>query len=48
MNGTTTTYRIDVDDLGEPGRLVDRFAITTGSGFVAAGQLLGGNIQIHS
>jgi hypothetical protein len=48
VNGVTTTYRIDVDDLGEPGRLVDRFAITTGTGFVVAGQLLGGNIQIHS
>ncbi len=48
VNGATTSYRIDVDDLGEPGRLVDRFAITTGTGFFAAGQLLGGNIQIHS
>jgi hypothetical protein len=48
VNGVTTSYRIDVDDVAEPGRLVDRFAIVTGTGFAAAGQLLGGNIQIHT
>jgi hypothetical protein len=47
VSGATTSYRIDVDDIGEPGRLVDHFSITTGSSFVATGPLLGGNIQIH-
>ena len=45
VNGATTRYQIDVDDLGEPG-IADTFAITAGS-FTAAGTLAGGNIQIH-
>jgi hypothetical protein len=47
VNGTQTTYRIEVDDNGEPGRLVDTFTIVTGTGFTAGGPLMGGNIQIH-
>jgi hypothetical protein len=47
VNGTSTHYRIDVDDLGEPGSL-DTFAIQLGNGYVAGGRLLGGNIQIHN
>jgi hypothetical protein len=46
VDGTTTSYRIDVDDLGEPG-LADTFKIQTDSGYTAAGTLRGGNIQIH-
>jgi hypothetical protein len=46
VNGSPTQYRIDVDDLGEPG-ISDTFAITAGS-FTAAGTLAGGNIQIHN
>jgi hypothetical protein len=46
VNGTTTRYQIDVDDLGEPG-IADTFAITAG-GFTAGGTLAGGNIQIHN
>ena len=46
VNGVVTTYRIDVDDSGEP-RTSDRFAIVTASGHVARGTLGGGNIQIH-
>jgi hypothetical protein len=46
VDGVTTTYRIDVDDLGEPGTY-DVFKIQLGNGYVAAGTLLGGNIQIH-
>ena len=46
VNGVKTTFRIDVDDLGEPSR--DRFAITTGTGFSRSGQLTAGNIQLHA
>jgi hypothetical protein len=47
VNGTSTSYRIDVVDLGEPGSL-DTFAIHLGNGYAASGRLMGGNIQIHS
>ncbi|MGH3023923.1 MAG: post-COAP-1 domain-containing protein [Gaiellaceae bacterium] len=47
VNGVLTNYRIDVDDLGEPGAGRDTFKIVTDSGFAAAGVLRGGNIQIH-
>jgi hypothetical protein len=46
VDGVETDYRIDVDDLGEPGTL-DTFKIQTDSGYVAGGVLDGGNIQIH-
>lgn len=46
VNGVETTYRIDVDDGGEPGS-GDTFAIQTDSGYVAAGPLTGGDIQVH-
>jgi hypothetical protein len=42
------TYRIDVDDLAEPGKGKDTFKIQTDSGYVASGILQGGNIQVHS
>jgi hypothetical protein len=48
VNGVLTDYRIDVDDLGEPGRDRDLFGIQTTSGFTAAGVLRAGNIQVHS
>lgn len=47
VDGALTGYRIDVDDLGEPGAGLDTFRIQTDNGFVAAGILAGGNIQIH-
>jgi hypothetical protein len=47
VNGVLTDYRIDVDDLGEPGRDRDLFGIQTTSGFAAAGVLRAGNIQVH-
>jgi hypothetical protein len=47
VNGEDTTYRIDVDDLGEPGAGIDTFRISTGNGFTASGVLAGGSIQIH-
>ena len=46
VDGAVTDYRIDVDDLGEPG-VLDTFKIQTDSGYTAAGRLDGGNIQIH-
>jgi hypothetical protein len=45
VGGVATHYRIDVDDLGEPGTN-DTFKILTDTGYVAAGTLQGGNIQI--
>jgi hypothetical protein len=46
VGGATTTYRIDVDDLSEPGTQ-DTFKIQTDGGYIAVGILEGGNIQIH-
>jgi hypothetical protein len=48
VNGSATTYRIDVDDLAEPGHGADTFRIVIGTGYVASGTLTGGNIQVHS
>jgi hypothetical protein len=47
VNGTPTTYRIDVDDLGEPGTGNDTFKLQTASGYTAGGVIQSGNIQIH-
>ena len=48
VNGTPTTYRISVDDNGEPGAGLDTFTISTGTGYGATGVLTQGNIQVHS
>jgi hypothetical protein len=45
-NGDAVTFRIDVDDNGEPGRN-DRYAIVLSNGHSASGTLTGGNIQVH-
>jgi len=47
VNGTPTTYRISVDDKGEPGAGMDTFTISTGTGYGASGILTQGNIQVH-
>jgi hypothetical protein len=47
VNGQATTYRIDVDDNGEPGKGRDTFKIQTASGYTAGGTLTGGNVQVH-
>jgi Bacterial Ig-like domain (group 1)/Regulator of chromosome condensation (RCC1) repeat len=47
VNGTATTYRIDVDDFAEPGAGSDTFKIQTASGYVASGILTAGNVQVH-
>lgn len=46
INGAETTYRIDVQDIGEPGTGVDSFTIVTTSGYSAGGVLKGGNVQV--
>ena len=48
VNGTETTYRIDVDDYAEPGRGVDTFKLRTSSGYMVTGTITQGNIQAHS
>jgi hypothetical protein len=45
VNGVATTYRIDVDDLGDPGIGRDTFKLQTDAGYTAAGVLTAGNIQ---
>jgi hypothetical protein len=47
VNGVATNYRIDVDDLAEPGQGRDMFRLQTDSGFAAGGPLTAGNVQIH-
>jgi len=47
VNGVATTYKITVDDNGEPGNGTDTFTITTTSGYSASGTLSQGNIQVH-
>ena len=46
VNGVATNYRIDADDLAEPGAGRDTFNIQTDSGFVAGGTITSGNVQI--
>jgi hypothetical protein len=47
QDGVTTNYRIDVDDLADPGAGRDTFKIQTGQGYIAGGVLTAGDIQIH-
>lgn len=47
VNGSQQVeFRVEIDDLGEPGRL-DTFSISW-SGYAAGGTLNGGNVQISS
>jgi hypothetical protein len=46
QDGVATRYRIELTDDGEPGTS-DRIEITTDAGFVAAGVIGGGNLQVH-
>ena len=46
VNGVAVTFRIDVDDPGEPGTS-DTFSIQLSNGYTASGTINGGNIQIH-
>jgi hypothetical protein len=47
VNGTATTYRVDVDDLGQPGAGKDTFQIQTATGYATGGVLARGDVQIH-
>ena len=47
VNGVTENYRIDVDDINEPGIGVDVFSIQTDSYAQQTGILTGGNIQVR-
>jgi hypothetical protein len=47
VNGAATTYRIDIDDLGEPGNGKDTFKIQTASGYTTGGIIIKGNVQVH-
>ena len=47
VNNVVENYRIDVDDLGEPGTGVDAIRIITDS-YATGGTLTGGNIQVHN
>jgi Bacterial Ig-like domain (group 1) len=47
QDGVTTNYRIDVDDLADPGAGMDTFKIQTDQGYIAGGFLTAGNITIH-
>jgi hypothetical protein len=56
VNGTSGTFRVDIEDSGEPGNGVDRFRIRLSgpasydsNAFAANGGLLtAGNIQVHT
>lgn len=47
LNGTQTTYVIDVNDYADPGAGSDTFNIVTGNGFTRGDVITSGNIQIH-
>jgi Beta-propeller repeat len=47
QNGEATSYRIDVEDLGERGGGQDSFRIETTSGYRAGGVLKSGKIQVR-
>ncbi|MGB2874581.1 MAG: post-COAP-1 domain-containing protein [Gaiellaceae bacterium] len=46
VDGVATTYRIHVEDGGEPGAGVDTFTIQTQNGYSASGPLTAGNVQV--
>jgi len=52
INGTDVTYMVEVSDIAEPGRGVDKFSIELSNGYKAGftyndGPIAGGNIQLH-
>lgn len=48
INGAAGTYIVDLEDLNEPGKGADSFALTLSNGYTAFGKLAGGNLQIHT
>jgi hypothetical protein len=52
INGVDGTYIVEVSDIDEPGRGVDKFSIELSNGYEAGfnygdGPIAGGNIQLH-
>ncbi len=47
VNGEATTYRIHVEDAGEPGSGLDTFTVQTASGYLTGGTLKSGNVQVR-
>jgi hypothetical protein len=47
QNGVRTTYRIDVDDVAEPGKGRDTFRLQTAAGYTGGGVITSGNIQVR-
>jgi hypothetical protein len=47
QNGQEITFRVDVDDLANPGAGRDTFTIQTDGGYLATGVLTEDNIEIH-
>jgi hypothetical protein len=47
IDGTPTTYRIDIADNNDPGTDADTFRIHLATGYLAGGTLTHGNIQTH-
>jgi hypothetical protein len=48
VDGVPTEYRIDVNDVDEPGAYLDMFLIQTREGYSAGGVVTNGNIQVHT
>jgi hypothetical protein len=46
-NGTTTSFQITVQDIGDPGSGPDTFSIQLGTGYSRSGVVQGGAIEIH-
>jgi hypothetical protein len=47
VDKVATNYRIDVDDVADPGALSDTFTIDTDSGYTATGVVQHGDIQVN-
>jgi hypothetical protein len=47
VNGQSTSYQVDTQDVADPGVGSDTFSIATGTGYSASGTLARGNVQIH-
>ena len=47
INGMPTAYRLNLDDLDDPGTGIDTLTIITDSGYAAGGVLENGNVKIQ-
>jgi hypothetical protein len=46
-NNTSCTFKVEIQDNGEPGDGVDRFTISVNGGPAEGGVITKGNIQVH-